>query len=478
MYDQDKNFPLDKLSLLTEFRDFGIISSSEMKVIDLNAQDLGVSGLQLMEAAGTSLANVARRYKCSRILILCGSGNNGGDGFVAARHLQFDADVTVIWYDSGRLSPSTAHQISTIIHCNIRLIRIRSVSDLTNYSGLFSESDLIIDAMLGTGINGEIKEPIRSMVTLVNQSGVQVLSADIPTPGIIPDHICSFHRAKIKDAEVCEIGIPLLAEVCTGPGVLSLLPDRRKDAHKGAGGEVMVIGGGPYQGAPWLAGLAAMRAGADIVRVASPVYLQEPDLIHIPVSEGKIRETDIEPLIPFCRKADSILFGPGLGTESHAVVTTLAQYAKKGVFDADALRLPLPVSVESLYTPHAGEFNRITGINPGSDLYTRARSVKDAKIPGTVLLKGHVDIVSNGNRVKFNRTGTPAMTKGGTGDLLAGVCTALMVHLPPFEAACIGAYATGRAGEIITDQLGYGLTAHDLLPAIPQILYPRTHMRE
>lgn len=480
MDNPEKDFFLfDELPMLSKFRDLGPVSPVEMQIIDQNAQALGVSGLQLMEAAGASLANVARRYKASKILVLCGSGNNGGDGMVAARHLQFDADVIVILFDSGRLSSSAANQLSSIMHCNVRLIIIRTCDELSQYSGLFTDSDLIIDALLGTGYRdnkGELKEPIRSIVKLANQSKNPILSADIPTPGIKPSLICSFHRAKTNDAEVYEIGIPLLAEICTGPGTLSILPSRRRDSHKGAGGEVLVIGGGPYQGAPWLSGLAAMRAGADIVRVASPVYLPEPDLIHIPVSGKKIQASDLDYLIPYCRQADVILCGPGLGSESHQVITTLAPYSRKGVYDADALRLPLPDSAETLYTPHTGEFTRIAGINPGKTVYSRAQAVREADLPGTILLKGPVDIISNNERIKFNLTGTAAMTTGGTGDALAGVCAALMVHLPAFEAACIGAYVTGRAGEIVTEKYGYGMTAHDLLPAIPQVLFQSTNM--
>ena len=471
---QYQPFP-DDLTRYTEFTVQGIISPEEMQRIDRNAQALAISGMELMESAGTCLATAARQYDAGKILILCGSGNNGGDGMVAARHLAGEADVTVLWYDSGRQTTSTKHQLARLMHCRLQIVRFRCRGDLLDNAGIFSNADLIIDALLGTGGTGTVREPLMTCVDLANQSKKPILSADLPTPGIIPGRVCAFHLAKTEGAEVHGIGIPILAEIATGPGDLLLMHDRSPEAHKGIGGEVLVIGGGPYQGAPWLSGLAALRSGADIVRIVSPHYLPEPDLIHIPTAGSRIGTPDLDIIIPLCERSDVVLCGPGLGTESHEVIATLAPHIKKGVFDADSLRVPLPVAEESLYTPHAGEFTRMTGKEPGSTPFDRALSLKKAGLPGTVLLKGQVDIISDGERTRFNQTGTPAMTTGGTGDVLAGVCAALMIRLPLFDAACIAAYATGRAGEEVTQAYGYGLTARDLLTAIPQVLFQRTH---
>ncbi|MDD1724118.1 MAG: NAD(P)H-hydrate dehydratase [Methanospirillum sp.] len=465
-----EKFPGD-LSRFTEFREAGLITPAGMRIIDANAQDLGVDGMQLMESAGAALAGMARTYHASRILVLCGAGNNGGDGMVAARHLQHDADVTVLWYDSGRMTDQTRSQLRALRNCRVRNVRFRCRDEILARADIFVSADLIIDSLLGTGGEGEVREPLRSCVILATKAEKPIIAADIPTPGIIPDKICAFHRAKTADSQVFEIGVPLLAEICTGSGDLLLIPERIQSAHKGAGGEVLVVGGGPYQGAPWMSGMAALRAGADIVRIASPGYIPEPDLIHVPLGKTRLSESDLDLLVPLCEQADVVLCGPGLGTGSHEVVTALAPHARKAVFDADALRDPLPGAGETLYTPHAGEFSRMTGSHPGTSVYDRACAVRSADIRGTVLLKGEVDIIGDRRRIRFNRTGTAAMTTGGTGDVLAGVCSALMVSLPPFEAACIGAYATGKAGEMVTSSLGYGLTAQDLLPAISQVLF-------
>ncbi|WP_245920410.1 NAD(P)H-hydrate dehydratase [Methanospirillum stamsii] len=470
---QTRQFP-DDLTRYSEFIGVGLISPEEMRRIDRNAQSLGISGLELMESAGSALSMVARGYHAKTILILCGSGNNGGDGMVAARHLAGEAEVFVLWYDSKNLTPLAACQAERMKNCSVHKIRFRCREEVSSHASLFSRADLIIDALLGTGGRGTVREPIRTCIELANQTPAPILSVDLPSPGIMPDKVCAFHRAKTEGAEVYEIGIPILAEIATGPGDLLLMHDRKRDAHKGAGGEVLVIGGGPYQGAPWLSGLAALRAGADIVRIVTPHYLPEPDLIHIPVMGNSISTPDLDTIIPLCERSDVVLSGPGLGTRSHDVITAIASHIKKGVFDADSLKNPLPQAEESLFTPHAGEFERITGIKPEATPRVRAQSIKQAGLPGTVLLKGPVDVVSDGTKVRFNLTGTPAMTTGGTGDVLAGVCAALMVDLPAFEAACIGAYVTGRAGEQITGIYGCGMTARDLLTAIPQVLFGRT----
>jgi hydroxyethylthiazole kinase-like uncharacterized protein yjeF len=470
---QHQPFP-DDLTRYSEFACLDLIIPEEMRRIDHNAQSLGISGLELMESAGTALSLVAQEYHAGIVLILCGSGNNGGDGLVAARHLSREAEVTVLWYDSGNQTRSTRCQLERLNHCNVRSIRFRCREDLLHHLDIFSKTDLIVDALLGTGGTGTVREPLKTCIDLANQSQAPVLCADLPSTGIIPDRICAFHRPKVKDSEVYDIGIPILAEIGTGPGDLLLMQERKQNVHKGVGGEILVIGGGPYQGAPWLSGLAALRAGADIVRIVTPHYLPEPDLIHIPTSGDTISQIDLDTIIPLCDRSDVVLCGPGLGPDAHEVILTCSEHVKKGVFDADSLRTPLPHAHESLYTPHAGEFTRITGRDPGLTPYDRAHAVRNSDIPGTVLLKGPVDVISDTKRIRFNQTGTPAMTTGGTGDVLAGVCAALMVHLSAFDAACIGAYATGCAGEMITNTHGYGMTARDLIPAIPQVLFRRT----
>jgi NAD(P)H-hydrate epimerase len=460
--------------LIEGFLETGIISLPRMRAVDKNAIALGVTGLQLMESAGRALADMARAMNPERVLVLCGKGNNGGDGMVAARYLQRGVNTDVCYLDSGKRSGSCEHQFAALKHCLVDLHPFQCRDDLTGLASLFENADVIIDALLGIGATGSPKEPLSTCIVMANSSRAQIIAADIPTPGMRADRICAFHRAKIEGSDVADIGIPLEAECCVGPGDLTLLPARRHKAHKGIGGEVLVIGGGPYQGAPYLAGLGALRAGADIVRIASPIFEPVPDLIYERLEGERIGKEHLERLVALATRADAVVCGNGLGPDSHEVVLAIAPYCKKAVIDADALRLPLPVAErETLYTPHAGEFTRITGIRLPDDTRERALVSKGAGINGTVLLKGSTDIITDGNRVRFNRTGDPAMTVGGTGDVLAGIAGALLCHLPAFEAGCIAAYVNGRAGEFVAAKRGEGMLASDLVDRIPAELFKR-----
>jgi hydroxyethylthiazole kinase-like uncharacterized protein yjeF len=456
----------------SEFMETGLVTPARMRVIDANAMALGVTELQLMESAGRALAEQVLAFNPERVLLLCGNGNNGGDGMVAARYLQRGIDTHLIYLDLGKRSGACGHNLAALRHAAVSLHLFQCREDLEALASVFGKADVIVDALLGTGGRGSVKEPLATCIRMANATRAKIVAADIPTPGMRADRVCAFHRAKTDGAIVVDIGIPLEAECTVGPGELTLLPARGKKAHKGAGGEVLVIGGGPYQGAPYLAGLGALRAGADIVRIASTVFEPIPDLIFERLEGKRIGMEHTERLIALAEKADVVVCGNGLGTESHAVVEAIAPHCKKVVFDADALRLPLPRACgETIYTPHAGEFARIAGVTLPDDTAGRARMAKKAGIRGTVILKGHTDIITDGSRVRVNRTGDPAMTVGGTGDVLAGVCGALLCHLPAFEATCIAAYVCGRAGESVAAEKGAGMLASDMVDRIPAILF-------
>jgi len=457
-----------------EFIETGLITPERMRAVDANAMALGVTGLQLMESAGRALADHAISSGPSRILILCGKGNNGGDGMVAARYLQHGVETAVVYLDAGKRSRACEHNLSALRHSTVALLPFTCRDDLVPLAPLFDRADVIVDALLGTGTTGAVREPLATVIAMANASKARIIAADIPTPGMRADRIIAFHRAKIAGSVVADIGIPAEAECSVGPGDLTLIPARNPKAHKGVGGTVLVIGGGPYQGAPYLAGLGALRAGADIVRIASPAFEPIPDLIYERLAGERIAEEHTERLIALAEEADVVVIGNGLGTESHVVVQAVAPHCRKVVFDADALRLPVPAAKEeTIYTPHAGEFARMTGRTLPEDTAGRARSVRDAKLPGTVILKGKTDIISDGTRVRFNRTGHPAMTVGGTGDVLAGIAGALLCHLPAFEAACIAAYVNGVAGSQVAAERGEGMLASDLVDRIPGILFTK-----
>jgi len=463
-----------------EYAETRMVTHERMRAIDANARALGVSGLQMMESAGRALAEAVLAYNPKNVLVLCGRGNNGGDGMAAARYLQRGVETTVCYLDHGDRSPSCGRQLEALTGSRVALRPFVSTDDLRSIAPLFTKADVIVDALLGTGMSGAAREPLATCIAMANGSTAKIVAADIPSPGMRADRICAFHRPKAEGSTVIDIGIPIEAEICTGPGDLTLIPSRKHTRHKGDGGTVLVIGGGPYQGAPYLAGLGALRAGADIVRVASPVFEPVPDLIYERLAGDRIGEEHTERLIALAEKADVVVCGNGLGTESHAVIRAVAPHCRKAVFDADALRLPVPkASGETVYTPHAGEFARIAGGRPlpadAADACSRAKAARVAakELGVTILLKGPVDVITDGTRVRFNRTGDPAMSVGGTGDVLAGFTGALLCHLPAFEAACIAAYVTGRAGERVAAEKGEGMLASDLVSHIPEELFRR-----
>ncbi len=539
---------------LSGFMHKGGVSPLRMRAIDRNAMALGISAEILMENAGRALAecirdkireireNSAARAADSasaagtppKILVLCGGGNNGGDGFVCARILALAgsdaaAKVSVIYPKSAaeRYSPESRKNLDMILEIqSIDVYAAETDADVRELSRLFDEATLIADCILGTGAGAgrKLREPLNRMVASANSSAAFVVSADIPTPYMRSDFTAAFHREKVIAStaltasdtpfstgkiRVCDIGIPAAAELFTGPGDIAAIPRKENAAHKGAGGRVLVIGGcREYQGAPYLAALAALRAGADIVQVAtftppaSEFSMQYPDLIvenlpYDPDIGGYLSPIHEERLKQLIGLADSVVIGCGLGTRSHETVRRLAACAKKAVIDADALRLPLPLPCglgcagkprEVIFTPHLGEFRRISGteINAADTLRERATAARDfiaavnkaanaaadaaGELNAVILRKGAVDVISDGESVRFNRTGTPAMTKGGTGDLLAGLCGALLCRMPAFDAASAAAYVLGKCGEAVADKYGDGLLASDLLSEIAEIM--------
>jgi NAD(P)H-hydrate epimerase len=266
--------------------------------------------------------------------------------------------------------------------------------------------------------------------------------------------------------------------------VAGKIPARRRDSHKGANGTVCVVGGGRiYHGAPYLAAMGAFRTGLDLVYVAVPTTIApsvralSPDLIVYPMPDSKLTRGNANRLAGWLPEVGCIAVGPGLGAQNaseleHAL-TKLATKTKTLVADADALRpsiLPVADRTRMIVTPHAGEFERLFGVKLGLETEARAAAVKKAAGENRLiaLVKGPVDIVSDGERVAFNTVHTPAMTVGGTGDILTGVTAGLVAKgVEPFDASCCAAFINGTAGVEAAAELGFHITASDVLRYIP-----------
>jgi ADP-dependent NAD(P)H-hydrate dehydratase / NAD(P)H-hydrate epimerase len=479
-----------------------MISEAEMKVIDTNSEYFGVSTLQLMENAGKNVAEFVRntiKDTKKNILILCGTGNNGGDGFVTARYLTQYYKVTVFLAGTD-----VKTEIAKKNYQKLQTFDIKISNTLRDLDNLLTENDVLIDALLGTGLAGELKEPYATIVKKINETKKKIIiSVDVPTGLgssciIAPTHTLTFHDKKEKMNEqnsgiitIVDIGIPQEALTYVGPGELSVYyPRPAKKSHKGDNGVVLVIGGGPYIGAPALSGLAALRTGVDLVYIATPqrswesVAAFSPNFIVKDLTHDMLTKEDIPRVEELLVKCTGVILGPGLGTapETEEAITLLVRRIiaekKPLVLDADAMKpvgenLALLKNSTIVVTPHVGEFKKLTGITLSQNLDDRMAIVKEwaKKIGITIFLKGYIDILSNGVDVKQNKVHNEAMTVGGTGDVLAGIIGALLskgVH--PFEAARVAAFLNGEAGNEAFQKKSYGLLATDIIEEIPGIL--------
>ncbi len=263
---------------------------------------------------------------------------------------------------------------------------------------------------------------------------------------------------------------------------------RNEGSHKGQNGVVLVVGGGwLYHGAPTLAALAASRTGVDLVLLAVPKMIApsvraiSPNLIVLPLPDAKLTKGSARRLLKWIPQIDAAVVGPGLGGGPKDGINILAsEFATRGIgitIDADALRNDVLEHVKGkkcVLTPHLGEFKRLFGVDlENESVDSRAKKVKKfaKQWKLTILLKGKVDVISDGNEVILNYTGTSAMTVGGTGDVLSGLVTGMMsTGASPFRAAMAAAYVNGVCGETAAKRLGYHLTATDLIEEIPLIL--------
>ncbi|QAU11977.1 NAD(P)H-hydrate dehydratase [Halorubrum sp. BOL3-1] len=485
-----------------------MITTDRMAAVDANAAALGVPRKQLMESSGNAVAREVRAVadRGATVTLVCGRGNNGGDALVAARFLaEYDVAVRLLGRPETIRTDIARENWEALARAEIPAETVTDSRgfDLTGPDG--DDPDVIVDAMLGSGVAGALREPEHTAAEAIDASDATVVAVDVPSGidadtgeptggggggdpcAIDADRVVTFHDQKPGlaglDAEVtvADIGIPTAAERYVGPGDLLGL-DRDPDSHKGENGEVLVVGGGPYAGAPTLAALSAFRAGADLVRVACPESVAQevqgfsPNLIVRALPGDRVGPSHRERVVSLAAGSDVVVLGPGLGNDDGTrgfVRKFLTTYAGRAVVDADALAVVPEVDTDAdlICTPHRGEFVGMDG-ETADDSDERAGLVREfaAEIGHTLLVKGPVDVVSDGDDVRLNRTGNPGMTVGGTGDVLAGTVGSLAAVTDPFRAAAVGAYAVGRAGDAAADANGTGLVATDLPDRLPEAM--------
>jgi NAD(P)H-hydrate epimerase len=474
----------------------------------------GIPGLDLMERAGAGLAELVQaRAPGGRVVVVCGKGNNGGDGLVVARRLR----------DEGR-------DVDVILLAEREALRGDARTNLERLPGApprpfgpeaLRDAAAIVDAILGTGFAGEPHGPARGAIEAINTSAQDavVIACDIPsgvdgstgeTAGVAvrAAATATFHAGKpglwiapgkrhAGDVTVIDIGIPPGAPVTPhigliGDCVTDAIPLRGRESTKFAAGNVLVCGGSlGLTGAPCLASESAMRAGAGYVTAFVPASLNlvfEQRLLEVmtvPLADraGALQREDAQRVLDRAGRADALVLGPGIGREEGTIelCRELAGSAEIPLLlDADGLNAHSE-RLESLakrtaptvLTPHAGELGRLLGL--GSDEIERRRLAyarrAAALARAVVVLKGDDTIVAEpSGRVAVNRGGAPALATAGTGDVLSGVIGAYLAkEMDPFVAACAGVLVHARAGQLAAEWIGpEGVVARDVIEALPR----------
>jgi hydroxyethylthiazole kinase-like uncharacterized protein yjeF len=497
------------------------ITSPEMRALEINSEYFGISRLQLMETAGRNVAEeIALRFKPkkTKVAIFCGSGGNGGDGFVAARHLNclgFEVEVILagkasnIGDDSARCNWLALQPLKNVLN-------IHEVYDSTLIPNV--KAEVAVDALLGIGLKGKLRPPVLQLVEKINAMEAFRVSVDVPT-GINSDSgevlgntvkadlTVTFYKAKpglFKAREytdkivVKDIGLPPEFEKFAGPGDVPLaVKPRPPEAHKGAFGRLLVVGGSDvFSGAPALVALAALRVGVDVVSVVAPertayaISSMSPALITIKLKGKHLSSSNLSTLKEHLEAATAIVVGPGLGLhrETREATLELVELVEEAgtplLLDADGLKafadFKRRVNVPLVLTPHSTEYEILTEKKLSNDFEGRVEEVRKTarKLGATIVLKGPVDVVSDGEKVKFNFTGNPGMTVGGTGDVLSGVIGGLMaMGTNSFRAAVAGAFINGAAGDFVRAETGYHMVPTDLLDWIIHVIDdPMSHL--
>lgn len=477
-----------------------IADVARSRIIDQQAIHVhGIPSSILMERAGRAVFDALLPLaNGKRVVVLCGPGNNGGDGFVVAR-VAHEAGLPVVCCALGeRLSPDCREQRELAQAAGVAIADVAALDDL-------GPNDLVVDSLLGTGATGEPRGPLADAIRAIASSGAPCVAVDIPS-GIACDTGRAFgpfvRAAKTVtfglpkpflflaegleasgDWSVADIGFPRdLLDEPTGVRLLdrdwvaARLPRRSRNSHKGVNGSVLIVAGSKRMtGAAVLAANGALRAGAGLVTVAGgpevcrAIQAQLPEAMVLPL-------TDAAEVLAMQDRADALVFGPGLTSPvARSLATRLApHWAKPVVLDADALGPEMPAWLGPMVaTPHPGELGRMLGCSAGevqADRWACARRAAE-RFGAAVLLKGAASVVASpSGGLWVNPTGNPGMAAGGMGDVLAGVVGTLLAKgLAPEDAPACGMFWHGAAGNVCAAEIGpSGFLASEVASALPR----------
>lgn len=512
-----------------------LVTAEEMREIDRQSiEGIGIPGVVLMENAGLKVTEKIKELapNKAKVVILAGHGNNGGDGFVIARHLGNCGYEVETWFvgDIQKSSADSVTNFHAIVHSGYRIKFWNESNDYLLKESL-NNADIIVDALLGTGAKGELREPYKNIVDYANKANSIRLAVDMPT-GVNSDtgevidtafeaaYTITFAFPKIGqfiypgadyigELIIADISIPPIvlqqfrpkAQLINQKMVCERLPDRKKNSHKGTYGHSLIIGGSAdMPGAPTLATKAALRIGTGLVTIAVPNSIRSMVFGHLPeaICKGLPETTDgyfslegKDLLDLEANKYTAIGIGPGMGVWEHGEewLSSILKTTKMPiVIDADALNLlakdlnVLKVrSYPTILTPHPGEMARLIK----KDLqYVVSNRIAAAQQIATqygvyVVLKGsNTVIVTPNEEVYLNPTGGPELAKGGTGDVLTGMFTGLLAQkIPVLDALLIGVYLHGIAGELASRQSNYSTLASEVIDNIGSAIYQTISIR-
>ena len=498
-----------------------VLTPAESAELDRASAERGITVESLMERAGRAVARAAVTVTGGvygrRAVVVCGKGNNGGDGLVAARALsRWGMRVTALLLaepDEYR-GPAAAN----LDPARAAGVDVRPLSE-NLLSRELDRADVAVDAVVGTGFHGPPRGRVAEAIAALDASPAPVVAVDIAsgvegeTGGVAgaaveatvtvtfgslkPGHLLYPGAGYAGAVEVADIGFP--ADLVTSDlwlveagDVAAVWPEREAETHKRSSGIVLVVGGSrTMTGAVRLMAGAAYRAGAGLVQVAAPenvipviqTGLAEATFVPLPqTDDGAAAPSAMEALRDRLADVDAVAVGPGLGRNDDTlefVRALVRECPVPMVIDADGLtafagrpnELAGTDAADLVLTPHAGELVRLAGIEPDALAQGRVGHIRKlaAETGATVLLKGNPTLVAlPGGEVRINSTGGPALATGGTGDVLTGAIAALLARgLPPGDAATAGAYVHGLAGDLAGARLGEGATSLDVQALLP-----------
>ena len=477
-----------------------VLTAAEMREVDQRTMDLGIPSLVLMENAGMRVVELLEMkfapLSKQRVVIFCGKGNNGGDGLVIARQLHTRFHPRALQVVLASDPPE-----------HIRMLEACGIQTHREISTEMRAATIVIDALLGTGLKGPVEGRIRELIGEINHGfpGAQVVAVDVPsgmnsdstTPQgdfVRADYTVTFTALKICHAlepncdscgelNVGEIGSPaalmdgVKLELLERSSFAHLLTPRPRSGHKGTFGHALIVAGSRGKaGAAAMAGMAALRAGAGLVTVATPDNALDAVSAHCPeYMTAEIGSLDL--IVP---GKTVVAIGPGLSAsrESERIVEHIFRDCTQPVVvDAEAINILAKIGMSQphglrVLTPHPGEMERLTGV-PVTNRLSAAGSY--AREHGVILvLKGQRTLIAfPDGRIAINPTGTPAMAKGGSGDILTGMIAGFLAQFPndAENAVCAAVYLHGLAGELGAVALGEKLLiATDLLRYLPEAM--------